>query len=226
VTASSAHKRSFWDVPEAPLDPAWREKRRLASALRELCGLCVGSEADAETLAHAADTVDQIRERLAAYPRSSFQDGYLNCKTPEEFARFADRSTMTGASNPIAPPMHLTMEGETAVANVTFGPPYEGIPGHVHGGLVAAAFDQLFGYLQTKQNVGSLTAALTVHYRAPTPLLEPLRMEARLLGTEGRKSTVSAKMLHRDVVTAEADGIFVAIDPTRMRVVIAKRNEG
>jgi hypothetical protein len=192
------------------LDDAWRAKRRLASALRGLVELCVGSEADATVLSTAADAVERERDRLAAHPRSSFQDGYVNCKTPEEFARFADRSTIVGKSNPIAPPMELHMEGETAVGVVSFGWAYEGIPGHVHGGLVAAVFDQLFGYLQTTQNVGSLTAELTVKYRRPTPLLEPLRLEARLLSAEGRKSTVTAKMLYRDVVTAEADAIFVA----------------
>ena len=58
------------------------------------------------------------------------------------------------------------MEGDVAVSRVTFGPPFEGIPGHVHGGIVAAAFDQLFGYLQVKRNTGSLTGELTVRYRA------------------------------------------------------------
>ena len=90
----------------------------------------------------------------------------------------------------------------------------------------AAAFDQLFGYLQTKHDKGSLTAELTVRYRKPTPLLVPLRFEASVTDVQGRRSTVTAKLLHQGTVTAEADAIFVAIDPARFNKVIAPKTEG
>jgi acyl-CoA thioesterase FadM len=82
-------------------------------------------------------------------------------------------------------------------------------------------FDQLFGYLQVKRNVGSLTGELTVRYRRPTPLLEELRLEARLLSVEGRRSVVTAKLFAAGQLTAEADAIFIAVDPAKMRTVIS-----
>jgi acyl-coenzyme A thioesterase PaaI-like protein len=221
LSAEPARKTTFWDPPTTPPDGAWREKRRLATALRELTALCVTTDAPEATLAYAADAVERVAERVAPYPQRTFKEGIGSCTTHEEFARFADRSTFTGQSNPIAPPMDLAMDGEVAVSRVTFGPPFEGIPGHVHGGIVAAAFDQLFGYLQVKRNTGSLTGELTVRYRRPTPLLEPLRLEARLLRVEGRRSVVAGQLFAGELLTAEAEAVFIAVDPLQMKTVIA-----
>jgi acyl-coenzyme A thioesterase PaaI-like protein len=219
-------KPSFWDVPVVAPDGAWREKRHLAASLRELVAMCVTTDAPEATLAYAADAVARIGERLAQYPRRTFKEGLVACKTPIDISRFADRGTLTGASNPYSPPMELSMEGDVAVARVTFGPPFEGIPGHVHGGLVAAAFDQLFGYLQVKRGAGSVTASLTVRYLNPTPLLTPLHLEARLVGVEGRRSSLTAKMLAGETITAEADGLFVSIDSKRLDAIFRPGQEG
>ena len=224
MSAQPSSERTFWDFPIAIPDAAWREKRRLATALRELAALCVTTDAPEATLTYAADSVERIAERLAQYPTRTFQQGLPDCKSPDDLSRFADRSTMTGLSNPNSPPMTLAMEGQLAVATVTFGPPFEGIPGHVHGGLVAAAFDQLFGYLQVKRGMGALTGQLTVRYRRPTPLLTPLRMEADVLRVEGRSSIVSARMLAGDKVTADAEGIFVMVDPARFQEIISGKH--
>ena len=53
---------------------------------------------------------------------------------------------------------------------VTFGSAYEGPPGHVHGGYVAAAFDELLGMTQSLGGMPGMTGTLTVRYRRPTPL--------------------------------------------------------
>jgi len=226
VSVQPASKPSFWDVPVVAPDGAWREKRRLAASLRELVATCVTTDAPEETLAYAADAVARIGERIAQYPRRTFKDGLKACKTAIDLARFADRSTLTGPSNPYSPPMELSMEGDVAVARVTFGPPFEGIPGHVHGGLVAAAFDQLFGYLQVKRGAGSVTASLTVRYLSPTPLLTPLHMEGRVVSVDGRRSTLSARMLAGDTLTAEAEGLFVLIDSKRLDSILRPGREG
>ena len=219
--APSGEKKTFWDVPMVPPDGAWREKRRLASALRALSALCVTTDAPETTLQEAADAVERLVERVSQHPTRTFQQGIGSCATPDDFARFADRSTLTGLSNPVSPPMELGMEGEIAIGSVTFGSPFEGIPGHVHGGLVAAAFDQVFGYLQVKRGMGALTRVLTVRYRHPTPLLTPLRVEARGVRIEGRVFHVAARMLAGQTLCAEAEGEFVALDPKRLQEIIA-----
>lgn len=219
MSAAARLRTGFWDLPEATTE-AWRERRRLATVLRELAAICVTTDAPEPTLAQAADAAARVVDALRDFPRRTFKEGYASCVTPEDFAVFADRATLTGGSNPVAPPMSLHMDGEDAVGLVNFGPPYEGIPGCVHGGLVAAVFDQVFGYLQVKRGERSVTGSLTVRYRRPTPLHVPLRITARIDRVEGRRSYVRAELHAGDLVTAEAEGIFVAIDAERMHAVI------
>jgi acyl-coenzyme A thioesterase PaaI-like protein len=215
-----ASARSFWEVPE-PTTDAWRAKRRLATALRHLAALCVASEAPAAALTYAADAAERIAERLQAHPRRAVKQGFSTITSEEELAIYVDRATLTGHSNPYAPPMALSMEGDTGVGVVTFPAPFEGVPGFVHGGLVAAAFDQVFGYLQSNRGSGALTGELTVRYRKPTPIESPLRIEAHLVRVEGRRSFLSATMRAGERVTADAEAIFVTIDAERFRGAIA-----
>jgi acyl-coenzyme A thioesterase PaaI-like protein len=223
ASSPSEAPRTFWDVPE-PTTDAWREKRRLAAALRELAALCVTTDAPETTLSYAADAASRIVEHLSAFPTRTFKDGWASCATPDDFAVFADRAPLTGESNPFAPPMHLHMQGDEAIGHIVFGPMFEGIPGCVHGGLVAAAFDQVFGYLQVKRGVRSLTGSLTVRYRKPTPLQTELRFEAHVERVEGRRSYVISRLMAGEEVTAEAEAIFIALDAERMQSMIVPKN--
>jgi acyl-coenzyme A thioesterase PaaI-like protein len=214
----------YWDFP-AELPPgAWNEKRRLASAVRELVASCVTSDAPQEVLAAASAQVRAVVELLSQHPRGTFLDAFTR-GTIDDVTRFADRGTMVGLSNPMSPPMTMTDDGETVIAHVNFGPPFEGAPGCVHGGLLAAAFDQTLGFLNVARKVGSMTATLSVKYRKPTPLSKPLRIEARVDRVDGRKRWVSAKMYapttDGDELTAEAEGLFIALDAGKLDAIVA-----
>jgi acyl-coenzyme A thioesterase PaaI-like protein len=209
---SEHETRHFWEIPERLVTGAWAEKRRLASALRELVALCVTTDAPEPDLFEATRAVEAACGRLRVHPRRTFQDAFASCQGLDDLAVFTDRATLVGKCNPYAPPMKLGFDGDTAVALVTFGPAFEGAPGFVHGGLVAAAFDQLFGYLQVRLETPSLTRVLTVNYLKPTPFQTELRMEARLDRSEGRRHYVKARLFAGGEVTAEAEGVFVALE--------------
>ena len=49
----------------------------------------------------------------------------------------------------------------SGIATVTFGSAYEGPPGCVHGGYVAAAFDEMLGFVQSLGGNPGMTARLT-----------------------------------------------------------------
>ena len=68
-----------------------------------------------------------------------------------------------------------------------------------------------------------MTGTLTVRYRKPTPLRTDLRLEARFLERDGRKIRTWAGMYHGDVLTAEADGLFIEVMPRQM-LAIAEQN--
>jgi acyl-CoA thioesterase FadM len=76
---------------------------------------------------------------------------------------------------------------------------------------VAAAFDEVLGYVQSLSGAPGMTGTLTVRYRKPTPLHTQLRFEARYLRTEGRKVFTEAKLLANGELCAEAEGLFISM---------------
>jgi acyl-coenzyme A thioesterase PaaI-like protein len=93
----------------------------------------------------------------------------------------------------------------------------------VHGGVIAEVFDEVLGAANMVAGNPAMTGTLTVRYRKPTPLRTDLRIEARCLGRDGRKIRTWAAMYHEDLMTAEAEGIFIEVGPERF-VAIAEGN--
>jgi acyl-coenzyme A thioesterase PaaI-like protein len=98
---------------------------------------------------------------------------------------------------------------------------YEGPPGYVHGGFVALAFDELFGMVNVLNGLGGLTGRLTVRYRKPSPLGQELRMTGWIEEHAGRRirtrGTIRTTTARGDLLTAEAEGLFVMLHPDTAR---------
>ena len=94
---------------------------------------------------------------------------------------------VSGVWNPMGIGMQVRRVGDEAVASVTLGAAFEGAPGRSHGGIVAAIFDDVLGYLLRFLGQPAYTGELTVRYLAPTPIHEPLEFRARVERVEGRK---------------------------------------
>ncbi|MCZ7629824.1 MAG: hypothetical protein M5U19_12590 [Microthrixaceae bacterium] len=102
---------------------------------------------------------------------SESESGSCDSAEDEWFA-FFDQSPLSGLSNPLSPPLVLSYDPADASAlrgHVNFGTAYEGPPGFVHGGYVAAVFDELLGATQSLSGTQGMTAHLGVDYRSPTP---------------------------------------------------------
>lgn len=99
------------------------------------------------------------------------------------------------------------------VGTVCLGSEREGPPRTVHGGMVAAVFDEvLAGVLATAGASGSVTGKLTVRYRKPTPTNTDLRFEAWVEHHQGRRLTARAQCVANGEVTAEAEALFISLD--------------
>ena len=99
------------------------------------------------------------------------------------------------------------------VGTLCLGSEREGPPRTVHGGMVAAVFDDvLSGVLATAGASGSVTGKLTVRYRRPTPINTDLRFEAWVEHHQGRRLTARAQCVANGEVTAEAEALFISLD--------------
>jgi acyl-coenzyme A thioesterase PaaI-like protein len=216
--------RTQWDATTAEVSGAFAQKRRLASAMRLVIERLVASNAPEDELRRAAEQLERYAEHLQTHPRLRHFQGYAESANAGDVGAFFDQSPLIGLANPLAPPIRLAKTGErTAEGRVAFGTAYEGPPGCVHGGFVAAAFDEVLGYTQSLGGSPGFTGTLVVRYRVPTPLHTELRFEGRIERIEGRKTFASGRVFAGDLLCAEAEAIFVSASPEKFQRLLEQR---
>jgi acyl-coenzyme A thioesterase PaaI-like protein len=200
-----------------------QEIRDVADAVRAVIHRMVATQAPLEVFGDIAAELRSVADRLAAYPQEPLYLGIAEAANASDGSGPFDTSPMLGRANPLAPPLRLAFEGDVVTGTAWFGSAYEGPPGCVHGGFIAAAFDELLGLAQTAGGQPGMTGRLTIHYRSPTPLRTELRLEGRLERGEGRKTNCQGSITVGGRLCAEAEGLFVAVDPTRFQALTAAR---
>jgi acyl-coenzyme A thioesterase PaaI-like protein len=214
-----------WDVSKASGAEMWEQKRRLANAMRLVMERLVPSNAPEEELRAAADGLERYAERLREHPRLKRAMGAAESANAGDVGAFFDQSPMIGLANPLAPPITISQTGAmTARGTVTFGSAYEGPPSSVHGGFVAAAFDEVLGFVQSLGGSPGFTGRLIVHYRSPTPLHTELRIDVQLDRVEGRKTFATGQLYAGDTLCAEAEGLFISAKPGKLDELHANRD--
>jgi acyl-coenzyme A thioesterase PaaI-like protein len=83
----------------------------------------------------------------------------------------------------------------------------------VHGGWTALTFDELLGMTNVALGHPAMTGRLTVRYHKPTPLHRPVRLRGWIDRVEGRRILTNGEMHVDGVLTAQAQGLFVALRP-------------
>jgi len=193
----------------------------LATAMRRVTTAMVGlalTDADIEAATVAVATVADRLERVAGpgrRPRAQ-PDPAGNAQ------EFFPTSPIIGFANPVAPPVVVEAVNGQVRGSAYFDYPYEGPPTCVHGGVIALVFDELLGAANIIAGYPAMTGTLTIRYRKPTPLRTPLRLEARFVSRDGRKVRTQGAMYHGDVLTAEAEGIFIELIPQRFLEIVSE----
>ena len=200
-------------------------RRRLAAATRLVMERMVATTAPADMLDTAAQRLEAFAETLGEYPYGRTYEGFAETANAPRPGEFFDHSPLSGTANPVAAPMHLEVVDERTVrGSVRFGGAYEGPPGSLHGGFVAAVHDEILGLANSLNGSPAMTGTLTVVYRKPTPLYTDLRLDATFDGADGRKQYCSSRLYAGDMLCNEAEGIFVTIDRQRFIELVAERN--
>jgi acyl-coenzyme A thioesterase PaaI-like protein len=197
-------------APGLPDSPAFAQPERaaLATSLRALIDATMTIEAvDDETLLDIASEVDQLTVRLGGGRAEG--PGYQ----PRDHGDYLPRSPIVGEASPLSPRIDWEAVDGAVEGRGVFGAAYEGPPGYVHGGWIACAFDEMLGIANINAGHPGMTARLTIHYRRPTPLFREVRFRAWVDRTEGRRIMSRAEVWADDVLTAEADGVFVQPRP-------------
>jgi acyl-coenzyme A thioesterase PaaI-like protein len=184
-------------------------KQRLAETLREFIEQIVTLDAAAAGVAAIEDIARDVAGARAAIERLPKLEHGERWQQSRE-SSLHERGPFTGLSNPIASPLHLERVGETTTGWAVYGHAYEGDIGAMHGGTVAAAFDDLLGCAQLVAPVAGRTGTLTVRYRAVSPIGRRIDYTANLDHVDGRKVFCRGTARCGNTLVAEAEAIFVA----------------
>ena len=196
---------------EGSLTPPRFQLHRLADVLRRAADtlLLVDAEhADESALADATEHADALLAALGALPNLRHHGS--PARTPEPASLLSERSPVSGRTNPLASPLRIVYGRTSTTAEAVYTEAHEGPPGGVHGGLVAASFDELLGVAQVASGAAGFTGQLEITFRRITPLHTPIRYEAWVDGRHGRKVTVRATSHAGDDLLAEATGLFIS----------------
>jgi uncharacterized protein (TIGR00369 family) len=126
-----------------------------------------------------------------------------------------------GLENPAG--LHLkfyTEDDETVVSMVTVPEQYQGYPGVVHGGIVAAMLDEAAGRAHMSGDPPRFlyTAKLDLRYRKNTPVGRPLKLVGKVGKIKERTATASAFLYDEDgTLLAEADALLVDMPEEAVR---------
>ena len=194
------------------------EVRNRADVVRALIDRMVATAAPMEVFAGVAEDLREVAQRFEPYPREYLYHGVRESALADsgsvgsDYEGPFDLSPLMGRANPLAPPLRLRVDDERVTGTATFGSAYEGPPGCVHGGFVAAAFDELLGLVQMLGGQPGMTGRLAVDYRSPTPLHTELRLEGRIDRVDGRKTICVGEIHAGDRLCAQAEALFVSVD--------------
>lgn len=187
------------------------EMRALAAELRRVLALLADVRplpgdlapviAQARALADGLAGLSSVQAPAPGAVRRPYDPGRLN--------------PVSGTCNPVAPPLEMWRitagpdgpGGRRTQGRVRFGSAYQGPPGHAHGAMVAAMYDDLLGQSQL---AAGFTGSITVNYRRPTPLYRDLDVAAWVHRVEGRKRWLRGTCHLGGVLLSEAEGLFIA----------------
>ena len=122
-----------------------------------------------------------------------------------------------GLENPFGLQLRFYQLGPgQAATEYTVPDHFQGYPGVVHGGIVAAMLDEVIGRAIMGPDPDAprfkYTARLTVRYRKNVPTGEPLRVVGQIDKDRGLRTTAKGKIYNAaGQVLAEAEGVLIDV---------------
>ncbi len=118
-----------------------------------------------------------------------------------------------GTANAAGLRLEFLLAGDgTVVCLAAIPDRFEGPAGFVHGGIIATLLDEAMSKSVRVRGLTAMTRQMEIDYLRPVHSAASIRLEGRLLRSEGRKHWAEARILNeRGRKLAEAKGLFVEI---------------
>jgi uncharacterized protein (TIGR00369 family) len=100
----------------------------------------------------------------------------------------------------------------SVVCPATVSDRFEGPHGFLHGGIIATILDESMSKAVRARGLTAMTRHMEIDYRRPVPSGAPIRVESRVVRSEGRKHWAEAHILDGDgTALAQGQGLFVEV---------------
>lgn len=118
-----------------------------------------------------------------------------------------------GPANPTGLQLEfLLAEDGCAVSLPTIPDCFEGPPGYLHGGIIATLLDEAMSKSTRALGLTTVTGQIEINYLRPVHSATQIRLEGRLLRSEGRKHFTEGRILDpKGRTLATSKGLFVEI---------------
>ena len=200
---NEAHPGGGFNPPE-PTTRGGPDYGRFVEAVRTLQDHTRAADAPDEVITMAADLIEAVSELLAPFDADEWT-------SPS-----GRRMDLPNRGNIMQVPVDLERTAEDEVGGVArFRRFHLGRNGAVHGGAVALMFDSVLGFaaFRLTRSRKQRTAYLHVNYRKIAPIEKELQVDARIDRIDERKIFVAGRLLDGDAVLAEAEALFVKLNP-------------
>ncbi|GAA3137901.1 PaaI family thioesterase [Rhodococcus sp. (in: high G+C Gram-positive bacteria)] len=192
-----------WAALVKPGDENSTEYGDMIAQLRDFLNYVTAARPDSDTVAALRDDLERWGRRLAPMA------------VPERDQMFGHLRDLHGRGQTMSPTFVATeADRDNVWGTVRFGRYFLGGNGAVHGGAIPLFFDEVLGRLANSSGRRhSRTAYLNTDYRSVTPVGVDLTVHGWFVSEEGRKRVLRAELRSGDVVCAEAEGLFVRLNP-------------
>lgn len=201
--AVTAHEGGGFNPPDPTLKGG-PDYGRFIDALRTLQDRARAALPPDEVITSLANQLEAMNELLEPYEVSEWD-------SPS-----GRRTDLPLRGNILLVPMTIdSFDNGVLTGTATFGRYHLGRNGAVHGGCLGLLFDTIIGTgTMLLTDLRKLrTAYLNINYRKVTPIEKELQFDCTLDRVEGRKVYLTSRLLDGDDVLAEADALFVKLNP-------------
>ena len=191
----------------SPIEPTARggcDYGRFVEAVRTVQDHARAADAPDEVITQAADLIETASKLLAPYHADEWSS------PSGRRMDLPNRGSVLG----VPADYHKTDDGRVG-GTAKFRRFHLGRNGAVHGGCIAQLFDSLLGYtaFRLTRSLYQRTAFLHVDYRKIVPIETKLQVDAGVDHVDGRKMFIAGRLRDGEVVLAEANALFVKLNP-------------
>ena len=172
-------------MADAGMREVFAAARELVTAVRGLMVVAAITDVDAASMHKATQLVGCAHEMLAARVLTRGRREHLDRSAIARLRCGEPWEVFT--HNPMGIPLRISVSGTEATATVMTTALFEGPPGIVHGGFVAAMLDALLSTLVQAQDIRAVTVRLDVRFLRAVETGTRLQLRGSVEAIEGRK---------------------------------------